>query len=152
MSRPDYFNLSRFAGTCAREAAKHLGAGGSVFEEAVAAGREGFVIVDPTALARAATVFAEVAVQPGSRQALSQDTLQQRADLILAVSRHLKGLNDALDLRWSSAWADFMTPKARAAVSHFHAFARAYRAGAAETLRLLEADCVRHREEEMASR
>lgn len=151
-NRPDYFNLSKYAASAARALAKHLSAGGTVHADAQAALAEGFLVPDPTSLERAGGIFANVARLPGGGSALAEDTLQERIDLLCALSGHLRGLEEAIDLEWSPAWVALITPKARLAIDAIHAFAAAYRIDPAQTLQHLEADWRRHYDEERAQR
>lgn len=152
MKRPDYFNLSVFARTCARGVTKTLSVDGDVYKEAVEALRHGFVVPDPAALDRAGCVFAELSGRPGGGSALSNDKLQDRALLICEVSANLRGLEEWIDLQWSVTWATFMSSRAKAAVSGFHGFAASYRADPEWTHKMLEEDHRRHYDEERTSR
>lgn len=75
--------------------------------ESLALSAEGFVVPSPEALANAAKVFAAVQAMPGENAALGAQahTPEQRLDLICALATSLQGLQDALELSWSSAWS-----------------------------------------------
>lgn len=152
MKRPDYFMLSIYAGQGARRIATLLGANGAVVEEAEDAAAAGFVLPDPTVLIQASTIFAALGQQPGGGSALSADTIDDRVSLLCAVAGHLQGMNEAVDLRWSTTWAAFMTPDVRKAFHLFRTFAADHRADPEGTRKLLEADWQRHYDEERSSR
>lgn len=75
--------------------------------EATALSAQGFVVPSPETLANAAKVFVSVHAMPGENAAMGGDahTPQQRLDLVCALATSLQGLDDAIDLTWSSAWA-----------------------------------------------
>lgn len=150
--REDYFRLSTWAAGCAKRMAHLLGSNGPVQPEAKAYLDDGFVVTDPAAIAWAGQVFADLALLPGGNSALSEDTLEQRAELIRAVSAHLRGMEEAIDLDWSSAWHQFLTPRVRSAIEAFSAFSAAYRAEPERMLAILKEDWQRAYDEERSSR
>lgn len=150
--REDYFRLSTWAAGCARRIAHLLGGNGPVQPEAKAYLDDGFVVTDPAAIAWAAQVFATLADRPGGNPALSEDSIEQRAELISAVAAHLRAMDEAIDLDWSPAWHKFLSPGVRRAIAAFSAFSADYRAEPQRVLALLKEDWRRAYDEERSSR
>lgn len=110
-NRPDYFRLSLFAGSVARQVVEMLP--GAIALEASRFLAEGFIVPDPAALAKAAEVFLWLETLPGGGAALSEDTVVERIHLIKMVGAHVRALEEYIDLTWCSTWANFMAGERR---------------------------------------
>lgn len=101
----DLFLLAQHCHTQARVIGELLRK--SITREALALSAQGFVVPSAESLDNAAKVFDSVQAMPGENAAMGAmaHTPKQRLDLICALATSLQGLENALDLSWSSIWS-----------------------------------------------
>ena len=147
MNDPDLFVLAQECASLSRQISELML--GPISDEAKRFIAQGFVIPAPEALAHAANVFGEVAKMPGSHRAWSDDSNEERLDLICAFASDLQGLKREFDLDWSEQWRLFEEGKASDTLHNARLILGSWNAG--KRMQLLEhmaANVVRHRARE----